>query len=180
MDKDFRKFFENFKKSTETQWKIIVLDKGNSSYQIQPGTRWLDGHTADEVNQILNMLKLQREEVHQDFIDLLLLTKGLSLPHVTFHPQPEENKYKQSWRLNIEYIKSGWQKQLDELHKHKELYELSKIVSGNFTIAPIYAHRLIVQQNQDLKVYSIYGEDIIVYGDTLQEYLEREFLKVVN
>jgi len=165
-------FFQIFKARTENTWEVLRYDKKRYGYQIQKDTKWLLGHTYNEVKTVFNLAKVDPEFQNQDLIDLLLFTKGLSLPQINMNPIEQEKKFVNNWKLNVEYIQKVWN--IDDEQEHlKYLYE---IIPKEHVILPIFAHRFIVITKDDLKVYSVYNDDIIIYGYDLQEYLEKEFL----
>lgn len=176
MKSNFKEFFIEFKKQTEQQWENIVSNEDIWGYQIQKGTKWLDGHSSKEIESLLNYFQISKDETHEDLMQLLLLTTGLDLVQVSIKPNNKKPTYQQGWKLNLDYIETEFRRQKEEMKARGELNALANIVMEEYTVIPIFAHRCIVITKKDLKVYSIYGEDIIVYGNNLQEYLKREFL----
>lgn len=49
VSKNPAKFFSWLKQESETLWKDKVLDDAIYGFQIQPGTRWNEGHTDTEI-----------------------------------------------------------------------------------------------------------------------------------
>jgi len=171
----FSEFFDSLRKQTESTWKSKEYIPEIYGYQVAIGTKWLPGHSEIEISEILNRLDIKEEFKHEDLVALLSLTKGLSLPQTNLNSQTLGAKTKQNWKLNSQYILSTWSEHKQDMEEHGELQALSLIVEEPHIIIPLYLHRYIVLTKKDLKVYSIHGEDIIIYGNSLQEYLEKEF-----
>lgn len=169
-------FFQNFKVSTEKQWEGVDLNPETFGYQIQPNTKWKPGHSLDEVNEIFSLTKIDKKYHHQDLLDLLLLTQGHDVPQINVQVEGDR-KYAYTWKLNINYIRESWNAELQSLKNRGEIQAIEDIVQTTFVILPIFGHRYIVITENSLIVYSIWNkDDIIIYGDSLQEYLQHEFL----
>mgnify|MGYP001438276093 CR=1 FL=1 len=173
---NFNEFLKNFKKTTENRWSTANLDSSKRSYQIQPGTVWLQGHSDAEIKKILEILNLENQKVDLYLIQLLKFTKGLDLPQINLNSPDSQDRYIQNWKLNIDFVTNKFSNHISEAKLNGEYNELNKLVGSKFTFIPIYAHRSIVMTNESTKVYSIYGSDIVLYGDDIQTYLTREFL----
>lgn len=164
--------FEELKKKTESLWSHSNTNPDIYGFQIQKGTRWLPPHTMEELKQIEGKIKF---DLPTDIQSLILLTKELDTPQINLNTNDEKNKYKQEWKLNIEYLNSKWCEELEILKRSGE-YDFLKQEVTEFEILPLYAHRYFVIEEDNYKIYSIVGEDIVVYALDIIEYLNKEFL----
>lgn len=176
MNPKFNSFFQKFKEETEHRWENKIYNPNTFGYQIQINTKWLPGHTREEVDVLKELLDIQNSECSEDIYELLLSTKGLDNPQINLNPQSDTLKYKQNWKLNLNYLKENLRTELKELQDSGVIDYLNEIVEESFDLIPIFAHRHIVITSKGYKVYSIYGDDIILYGENLEDYLTREFL----
>lgn len=171
-----KKFFSEFKIITESKWKSEKLNPNIYGLQIQPGTIWLEGHSNTEVDQIKQLLGVNETFFSKDLEELLMFTKGLSKPQINLNTLDINPKFAQSWKLNIDYLNTEWNGQYQDLKEHEEDKYLADLVGEDHVIVPIFANRYIVITNHDSKVYSVHGDDIVIYAETVADYLVIEFL----
>ncbi len=170
MSKNLSDLFRKFKHETETLWSKKTISSSKWGWQIQPGTKWLPGHTNSERDELIQSAKITN--INKDLYELLFFTKGLNLPQMHVNIEPTK-RYLQQWKLSLEYIQKQWPKEKPEVPEKG----IKELVGNDYEILPIFAHRYIVLGEDWLKVLSVWSnDDTIVYGDNLQEYLKHEFL----
>ena len=168
-------FWKEFKQTTEKNWGEKTINPSIFGFQIQPQTKWLPGHTEQEIRFLSQ--QIVGEKLHEDIINLLKFTKGLDKQAYNANPTGGQ-RVRQQWKLNINYLKQKYDDELDVIRREHSMKILSAMLGQtNLKYIPIYSHRFIVQDNSgSYKVYSIFGEDVIVYAETLVDYLNSEFI----
>jgi hypothetical protein len=181
MKRVFGDFIEQFRKDTEARWRAASINPHIYEFQIQPGTKWNPGLNDPEIAAYENALSAR---FPHDFRTFLRAMNGTDLPTLNVYGycgEPHrESVGVYSYPRDLERIKSliemgreGWDVLITTMADQG--FSLDEAAS----LVPIYAHRYVVCTS-DLDssvVLSIAdAEDAIVYGSSLQEYLEREFL----
>jgi len=179
-----KSFFSKFKEKCYQKWENNIPPIGNSSScSIQPDTKWLDGYSTKEIMELEQIIV---KKLPNDVQSLLELTKGLS-KKLWCRRWVDDYKTEvfeiNNWHLTIENLKENYQKEL-AFHDENKTWEILKQDFGvdnknnNFYLLPIYSHRYILcdenSKNSSI-VFSIYDDDIIIYGDTIWKYLQAEF-----
>lgn len=166
-------FWQRFKEDTERRWSVKNINPSIFGFQIQADTKWLPGHTKEEIFQLENSVLTK---LPLDVINLLSFTKGLSRSQYNANPNGGKT-FNQQWKLNIEYLKENYHGELEFLRQENSLKTLETLTNEtSLKLVPIYSHRFIVFKDpSSYKIYSIYGEDIIVYAENLEQYLNIEF-----
>jgi hypothetical protein len=175
-------FLAEFKKLTEQRWSRQSIDPKLSGFQFQRGTRWNPGLSDPEITQYENTLGLR---FPHDFRAFLRIMNGTDTPMVNVYASRGEPRgfstgvY--SFPRDMEIIRL----RIDDVRERKgeimaDLREQGFFVPAAADLVPIYSHRyLMCTADLDQSVvFSIYvpSMDSIVYGTSLQEYLQREFL----
>jgi hypothetical protein len=175
-------FLSNFKSATEAKWSKKAIDPAIFGYQFKPGTLWNPGLSDELIAQYEGILNVQ---FPRDFKSLLREMNGTDLATLnvygsTGHPHREwVGIY--SFPRDIEIVKSLIERlRLHRLGIARDLAEQGFELLTEADLVPIYSHRYLVcvPNAEDSVVLSIVVEDTdaIVYGKSLREYLEREFL----
>jgi hypothetical protein len=173
-------FFIDFKQKTEILWSQAVINESLYGFQIQRDTRWNPGLTDSQITDY--EMKVQGR-FPDDFRQMLRVMNGTDLPTLNIYgssdlpPNTHVSVYTYPRDLQIiEYL-------ISKIHKVKNeiievLSEQGYTLEPTAALIPIYSHRFIVcSMSPELStVLSIYDTDAIVYGETLTEYLEKEFL----
>ena len=175
-----KKFFETFKRKTEEKWAGHKLNPSIYGFQIQPGTRWNPALTN---TRILEYEKKLGTSFPDDYKCLLSVINGTDLatlniygdsgePHRT---SPGVYSYPKDLGIIEERIKEV-DEERDEITT--VLLDQGYELENEAGLVPIYSHRFVVCEKEPSKstVLSISGTDAIVYGNSLREYLEKEFL----
>lgn len=174
-----RKWIKSFIALTTKKWAKDNLPKNN----ILPDTGWLNGMSTLEIKEMERSFGFK---FPKDVKTLLSVTKGLDKKQrqVGYVGSKETIEFAHKWHLTPDRTKNSIELKKSWLNKntYKIIVEenlIPGISQQAFFLLPIYSHRFVVcdQNNPTISaVLSIYGEDIVIYGKNLQEYLENEFL----
>ncbi len=174
----------NFIKKTTQIWESRRLNPRIFGYQIQPGTKWLEGIKEKEIQELETRLGFNFPEEIRHF---LLSTNGLDREQINMNASDKKQEFQNQW--NLTNIERG-QKELIEKNQNEKTFKIIKeenIIPGidlkTHSLLPIYGHRFAVcnkEKPEYCQIISIHGDDIIMYGESLKEYLEKEFLKQEN
>lgn len=168
-----------FKRRTEEQWLSAIVRPNILGFQIQPGTKWNEGLSAQEIASVEQLLGFS---FPSDYKELLQTINGLDQDSIDVHGNDGRPysyasryyKYPDDWegaQWLIEHI-AEFRDAVDEA-----LTEFGLDPQQVAGFIPIYGHRAVVAF-QDIKlspVISIMGHDVIVYGADLIGYLQNEF-----
>lgn len=153
----------------QDHWNSKTLDPKIWGYQIQPHTNWIKpGFTKADIisfeksNEILSPL---------DLAEFIEITKGLDRPQIHVNMN---NDLKQNWVLNIE------NKSIKPVEPKKQMIiDLNLDISDQ--LLPIYGHRFVVInpkiRYEKSKIISIYEDDYIIYANSLEEFLLKDFIQ---
>jgi hypothetical protein len=177
-----RRFLAEFKRETEAKWAIQSTDPKISGFQFQRGTRWLPGLSDEQIAEYEAMVGSQ---FPYDLRTFLQEMNGTDLPTVNVNASSGEPQRQSvgvySYPRDVELLKDRMA--MVQAHRTviaRDLADQGFDLGENPNLIPIYSHRYVVA-TQDLSssvVLSIVVNDVdaIVYGNSLQMYLAREFL----
>ncbi len=173
-------FIRGFLAKTEKKWSNHKINNGIYGFQFQPGTKWNPGLSKEEIDAYQAELKIQ---FPTDFIAFLKHANGTNLQTVNVfgndgNPHahaPGVYSYPRDLKIikqRIEWLKQDWNAALECLELDDEIF------GKNPKFIPFYSHRYILSglNPQGSIVCSIDGTDAIIYGASLTEYLQAEFL----
>lgn len=171
--------WNRFKKRTERNFSRAKINKSVWGYQIEPGSKWNKGLTQ---NQIEKLEKLMGFELPTDYKSMLSTMNGLDHDQRAVDPTGtlDDEFGTNLYRYPNDFKRTRWLlKKIHENIKHvkKALansdFDTKKIVG----FVPLYAHRaLVVFKDKSLSpVVSVWGDDVIVYGNNLWDYWHNEF-----
>ena len=175
-------FLAYFKDVTETQWRNQQLNPTLFGFQFQQGTRWNPGLTDAEIASYEAILGLRFPD---DFRSFLRVMNGTDIPTLNIYGYSGEPSRQSvgvyAYPRDMELVKRRIEEARDwRPEVAATMAEQGFDLAADAGLAPIYIHRFVVCTS-DLNsspVLSIYdGSDAIVYGSSLKEYLEREFLR---
>jgi hypothetical protein len=174
-------FLLGFKRKTEEKWREKSIDPRIYGYQFQTGTRWNSGLSDD---CILNYENAVGIHFSSDFKAFLRAMNGTDLPTLNIYGSSGEPS--REWVGVYAYPKDLKivQHCIAEVEEDSDtlvttLAEQGFTLTPTASLMPIYMHRYVVCESVKncSVVLSIWdSKDAIVYGYSLQEYLEREFL----
>lgn len=174
-------FLSSFKHETEMRWRRTRLDPQVYGFQFQAGTRWCSGLNDEQILAYENDVDVR---FPADFKALLRLMNGTDLPTLNIYGSSGEPSCEgigvYSYPRDLALVR----RLILERSEYRDiltatLAEEGFVLPETAKLMPIYAHRFVVcnEGEDNCPVLSIWhGEDAIVYGNTLPEYLEREFL----
>ena len=173
-------FLIEFKSKTEARWQNCQINHGIYGFQFQRGTRWNSGLSDQGILDYERSLGVQ---FPNDFKRMLRAMNGTDISTLNVYGmcgEPHRNSvgvYSFPRDLSIvnERIKEV---QKDFSAIMSVLVEQGFELERNASLVPIYGHRYVVcgsDFNQS-PVLSIVGTDAIVYGTSLRNYLQAEFL----
>lgn len=146
-----REFLVSFKNRTEEFWREIVIDPAGYGYQFRPGTRWNQGLTDAGISEYESCLGLRFPD---DLNSFLGVVNGTDIPMLNVYGGSGESP---------RYL-------VDAYADPRDLAEVERRIRDACT-----------SRLDSSVVLSIADEYYaIVYGNTLQEYLENEFLKTTQ
>ncbi|GAA4773816.1 hypothetical protein GCM10023230_25640 [Flavobacterium hankyongi] len=165
----------------ENKFKKIKVRNNVYGFQIQPKTRFLKGISRIEIEKLEQLFGF---DFPWDYREMLLTIGGFDTLKISIDPKGEkETKFDDFfYQYPRDIDKSKWV--LEDIDKFKT-YAEDALIEAGFDVSkivgyvPIYHHRaLVVFENKYLSpVISVWGADIIVYGNNLKEYLKNEFLR---
>lgn len=176
-------FLTAFKASTEQKWSRHSILPGVWGFRIQHDTRWIAGLSDDKINEYERTLGLR---FPNDFRAFLRFVNGTDLPTLNVYGssgEPErESVGVYSYPRDLEFV----QDRIENLRDNRDEIA-TDLRSQGFELpaeagfVPIYSHRYLVCASDpgSSVVLSVvtHSVDAIVYGNSLREYLEREFLR---
>ena len=177
-----RDFLVDFKRQTEKRWRNKELDTSCYGLQFQRGTRWNAGLSA---NEILEYERILQVRFPLDFKTFLGEMNGTDLATLNVYGSGHEARHEDagvySYPRDIELVQ-GLMKAV-RVHRQEiaaDLAEQGFELHSDIGLVPIFSHRYIVcsadSSNSAVLSIVLNGVDAIVYGKSLMEYLEKEFL----
>jgi hypothetical protein len=177
-------FLIQFRRRTEERWADHALDPRVYGVQFQAGTRWNPGLSFDEIAAYENEVGIR---FPTDFKTFLREMNGTDLPTLNIYGSSGEPSrewigvYK--FPRDIEVVREmNATVSQDRETLVSILAEEGMALGPTAELMPIFAHRYVVceEDPESSVVLSVWdSQDAIVYGRSLQEYLEREFLGIM-
>jgi len=172
-----------FKQATEEVWNSRPLNPAIYGFQIQPGTRWNPGLSDAEIEHYEKALQI---DFPDDFRRLLGYINGTDLPTINIYGEsgipPQQSVGVYSYPRDLPHVQhriASLNAASDRPRLFETLAEGGLSLPPDTKFAPIYEHRYVVCTKffPQSPVVSIWdADDAIFYGDSLGDYLEREFL----
>jgi hypothetical protein len=175
-------FLKEFKRATEAKWRDASINPTLYGGQFQPGTRWNAGLSDEMVTKYESAIQVQ---FPRDFKAFLREMNGTDLPTLNVYGSCGE-PHRQgvgvySYSRDLGIVKSLMEDiRVNRNEIAADLAEQGFELAAEASLVPIFSHRyLVCTSNLDsCAVLSIVvnAVDAIVYGDSLREYLEKDFL----
>ena len=175
-------FLAEFKRATEQKWSQQDINPAVYGFQFQRGTRWNPGLSDDKIAEYENVLGVR---FPVDFRTFLRRMNGTDIPTLNVYGYGGEPHRTSvgiySYPIDLEIVKQ----RIEDVRESRDeittdLRDQGFDLSVEAGLVPIYAHRYVVcTSNLNHSVVLsivVHSTDAIVYGESLQEYLEREFL----
>lgn len=162
-----------FKKLSEEKFKSLTL-KNVFGFQIQKDTKWNDGLS----NREIKALEIQFGfKFPVDYVEMLKVFNGFQTLQISIDPEGNiSNQYDgRCYQYPVHFEKTNWL--IDEANQYIE-YVIGALEQSGFDsieidgFVPLFGHRVLVVLKDKTKspVLSIWGDDIIVYGENLMQY----------
>ena len=165
----------------EKKFRKIKVHDDCWGFQVQPNTKFCKGISRKEIDELERLFGFEFPWLYRE---MLLTFTGFDKPLISIDPENGAVEYDNSsffYHYPYEFEKSKWL--VEEIKdNYKEAlfvineagFDASKIVG----FVPIHNHRaLVVFKDKYLSpVISVVGADIILYGDTIINYLKNEFI----
>jgi hypothetical protein len=180
-----REFLLTFKATTEKYWRERTVNAQVSGFQFQQGTRWNPGLSDAAIAEYENSVSIR---FPTDLKSLLREMNGTDLATLNVYGSCGEPHRESvgvySYPKDLEFIK----RRIDDVLFNRRAITEDLAAQGfelpaESSLVPFYEHRYVVctsdlNRSVVLSIATdVVGTDSIVYGDSLREYLEREFLK---
>jgi hypothetical protein len=170
-----------FRRATEAKWSNTLINPTIYGFQIQQGTRWNVGLSVKLIEEYESVLS---SHFPNDLRSFLLEMNGTDLPELNVNApagSQRESAGVYSYPRDIEIVKT-----LVERTRTSKDEIISDLAWQGFdlteeaSLVPIYGHRYVVctpdLNSSTVLSIVVHDTDAIVYGNSLMEYLETEFL----
>lgn len=164
-------------------WQVIEVKFGEKWIQFQRGTRWNPGLSNAEIAEYENVLGVQ---FPLDFRAFLQVMNGTDIPAVNVYGHCGEAHRTSAGVYSYPRDLKTVEQRIEDVRENRneiaaDLREQGFDLSAQAALVPIFGHRYVVcTSNLNSSVVLsivVHDVDAIVYGNTLREYLEREFLR---
>lgn len=167
--KNLDKFFPWLKAESEKLWQYIEINKIVYGFQLQKGTRWLPGLTDQQIADYEKTIGFSFPDIYKMFLKCMNGTDKETIniygesgePYrygVGYYSYPRDVKIIKEM---IDWIQEEFKITQSELNQREIPH-----------IMPIIAHRcLITDRCETNPVLSMYGNDVVPYADSLDNFL---------
>ena len=165
----------------EKKFKKIKLHTDCWGFQIQPNTKFIKGISRKEIEEAERLFGFEFPWLYRE---MLLTFSGFDRPEISI--DLEENSIVEYMHDAFYLYPRDFENAKGLIQEIKDNYEevLYAISASGFDTSkivgfvPIYGHRaLVVFKNKYWSpVISIMGSDVIVFGDSIIDYLKKEFV----
>jgi hypothetical protein len=176
--------FKDIKYKAEKNFKTIKIRNDVWGFQIQQNTKFIKGISRKNIDELQLLFGF---DFPWDYREMLLIIGGLDTEEISIDPDGEDevefHDFFYQYPRDIEKIQHVLEDiKTNIMFAEETLTEAGFDVSKIVGFIPIYYHRvLVVFENKDLSpVISVWGNDIMVYGNNLKEYLKNEFCRNYN
>jgi hypothetical protein len=175
-------FLTKFKHASEAKWHARPINPRLYGFQFQPGTRWNPGLSDDKIAEYGNVLGVR---FPSDFQAFLRAMNGTDLPTLSiygYRPEPPNTSIGfYSYPRDLKLI----QRLMEEIREDRAALTTTLAEQGfdlppTTNLVPINEHRYLVcspDSDTSVVISVLNAEDATVVGNSLQEYLEAEFLR---
>ncbi|HEY1195324.1 hypothetical protein [Flavobacterium sp.] len=164
--------------------RIEIISDNVYGFQMQPNAKFLKGISRKQIDELQ---KLFGFDFPWEYREMLLIFSNIDAHWISINPDDKSDvEYKREnffYQYPEDYEKSRWI--IEELNDNiieaeKVLTEAGFDVSKIVGYIPMFHHRvLVVFEDKYLSpVISVWGADIIMFGNNLREYLKNELLNI--
>ncbi len=172
--------WKKLKQRSEKKFRNKPLYSNCYGFQIQPETKWNPGLNEFEIE---SMEELFGFEFPDDYKSMLLMMNGFDRDEISIDPDEEcEDEFgRVLYKYPEDYERTKWR--VEELFEYIK-YTKEPLEKAGFDteqiigFIPLYSNRyLTVFRDKSLSpvISAHQGTDVILYGNSLLEYWEREF-----
>lgn len=178
-----RDFLGHFKRVTEANWAAQAVDPTIYGYQFRRGTRWNAGLADEAIAEYEGTLEVR---FPNDFKTFLAAMNGTDLTTLNVYGSCGEPHREgvgvYAYPRDLGIVKE----RIEHIRPFRaevasDLAEQGFDLSAEASLVPVFSHRYVVcapNPNSSVVLSIVVGEvDAIVYGSSLREYLEKEFLR---
>ena len=176
-------FLTEFKRATEAEWSEKSINPTLYGFQFQRGTRWNPGLSDEMIREYEGVLGVR---FPHDFKAFLRKMNGTDLPTLNVYGSCGEPHREwvgvYSYPRDIETVKE----QIEHIRTSRseiaaDLAEQGFGLPSEASLVPVFDSRYVVctsdLNNSVVLSIVVHDVDAIVYGNSLKEYLENEFLR---
>jgi len=172
--------WKKFKQRSEKKFRNIPLYSNCYGFQIQPGTKWNPGLNQSEIESLEVLFGFN---FPVDYKSMLSSMNGFDRDGISIDPDGEmEDQFERIiYTYPQDYERTKWliEEIVEFINYTKEPLSKAGFDTNHIVgFVPLYRHRsLVVFQDTSLSpVISVHqGTDVIVYGNSLLDYWEKEF-----
>lgn len=167
-----------FKRLTEQKFEYATIEK-SWGHQIQRNTKWNTGLNEVEITDLEKQFGFK---FPIDYREMLTVINGFETLHIAINPDVDaEAEYdRRCYKYPDDLEVTKWL--VDEANQNMEVV-IGVLSDAGFDSSqiegfiPLYAHRALVvlKDRQQSPVLSIWGDDIVLYGQSLIRYWCNEF-----
>lgn len=161
---DYKDDFLRIKEKTESLWANKELDRAIYGFQIEQGTKWRPGLSESELCRFEEEMGFSFPEPLKAFYRVM---NGLDHKQVNIYGESgEPYAYSSSFYSYPE----GLERVRERINWIYEANGLTaeRVKEENIPrIFPVYRHRFMVIDHPGNPILSMYGDDIIIYADSL-------------
>ena len=175
-------FLKEFRRITESNWGLQTLSPDVYGFQFQRGTRWNPGISSGELTEYQRTVGF---EFPTDCKKFLTEMNGTDLPTINVYGSCGEPSRTSvgvySFPRDVELI----MQRIEDVNRNRagitaDLAEQGFDLPRGAHLLPLFGHRYVVcgsdPDTSTVLSVVVHEVDAIVYADSLQKYLMREFL----
>lgn len=164
-------FLAGFKRDTEAHWNVPLRDPRVWGFQFVPGTRWLPGLSDDQIRAYERDLGVA---FPADFRLFLRHLNGTD-PRLKHSQTGQSSVGVYSYPRDLKLVRQYMEEWSHDWPGVCETYQLDP----DDRCVPIFAHRGVLcrKEGGTSPVFSLWGDDVILYEEDLRSYLVKEFLE---
>ena len=170
--------WQRLRNLTESKWANCDLYEGVYGFQIQPNTKWNPGLKISDIDSLQEQWGFTFPTSYREFLSE---SNGFDQDCIDFHAEEKIETYGRICYQYPDDLKRA-QSLIKEIEKNSK-YVNEALKYEGFVYEdiegciPLFGHRaLVVFKDKSLSpVISIIGNDVMVYGKSLEAYWRKEF-----
>lgn len=174
---------KDIKYKAEKNFKRIEIRDDVWGFQVQSNAKFLKGISRKKIDELQTLFEF---DFPWEYREMLLIFSNIDTHLISINPEDktdiEYGRENFLYQYPEDYEKSRWI--INDIEKNRFEAE-SVLTEGGFDVSkivgyiPMHNHRvLVVFEDKYLSpVISVWGADIIMFGNNLREYLKNELLR---